>query len=611
MTGVRSGAADEQLLAESALLNANEEGRAQGAEAQRLATLQKTAPRRRARLRGDEALDHGRRGRDPLESPRRGEPVADLLDVFNSYDGSVLFRGLTEGVGGQPSVLGRIGWIFTGFGALFALWGFVLRTQRSNGEGKMGEVAKTWIVIAFMVGGPFIMRAAMQAADGVYAVGRRPAQPHRGVRQGGLRHAGADGALRRPEEGARSPGRAEPQARQPAQRRALINSANDGSVLGYLEAFGVAVWDTATDYASGAGQTWNGMVRIAALATGFGSAMLKCLLIALTILPLYLLLLCGRRDRVVHGAAALLSRGDGDDDAPALHRDVLAARGPPQPPGGAELRHAHGLARALARRLGDRPHRDDRPLQCAVSLIAGTSRVPEMVGVLQWSSITAGAPVGGAAPGDGGGARKLVHGQPDGPSLDPGRRPRLRPLGRGRVGPRARFLHKLLATGALFMTQAAGRRGPPGGRRGQAGAQRGADPGIGRGAGLLGQGRRRANACPARARRTATSIADEGPPPAGAPGRRREHGHAAAAWMIRVARPGRPCDNGACHCPASSDPQCGAPSASSTASSASRGGRFSQLPEFMQQYLQRLEGHLDEARLAARAASRRPRRSPE
>jgi hypothetical protein len=39
--GVRSKAADEQLLAESALLSADAAGRAQGAEAQRMATLQK------------------------------------------------------------------------------------------------------------------------------------------------------------------------------------------------------------------------------------------------------------------------------------------------------------------------------------------------------------------------------------------------------------------------------------------------------------------------------------------------------------------------------------------------------------------------------------------
>ena len=98
----------------------------------------------------------------------QASPASDLLDVFSAYDGNVLFRGLTEGVGGQPPVLGRIGWVFTGLGALFALWGFVLRTQRSAGQDKMGEIAKTWIVIGFMAGGPFLMRAAMQGADSLY-----------------------------------------------------------------------------------------------------------------------------------------------------------------------------------------------------------------------------------------------------------------------------------------------------------------------------------------------------------------------------------------------------------------------------------------------------------
>jgi hypothetical protein len=43
LAGVRERAADERGLAESALLNANEEERVRGAEAQRIATLQKTA----------------------------------------------------------------------------------------------------------------------------------------------------------------------------------------------------------------------------------------------------------------------------------------------------------------------------------------------------------------------------------------------------------------------------------------------------------------------------------------------------------------------------------------------------------------------------------------
>jgi hypothetical protein len=43
-TGVRSRAMDEQKLAESALLNADARGRAQAADAQRMATLQRTPP---------------------------------------------------------------------------------------------------------------------------------------------------------------------------------------------------------------------------------------------------------------------------------------------------------------------------------------------------------------------------------------------------------------------------------------------------------------------------------------------------------------------------------------------------------------------------------------
>ena len=96
-------------------------------------------------------------------------PVTDLLDVFTNYDGNVVFRGLPEGYGGQPAVLGRIGWIFTAGGALFVLWGFMLRTRRSGGDEKLGEVVKTWIILGCMVGSPFMMRTAMEAADGVYA----------------------------------------------------------------------------------------------------------------------------------------------------------------------------------------------------------------------------------------------------------------------------------------------------------------------------------------------------------------------------------------------------------------------------------------------------------
>jgi hypothetical protein len=396
-----------------------------------------------------------REGARTRPAPADMPPVSDLLDVFNSYDGSVLFRGLTEGVGGQPPVLGRIGWIFTGFGALFVLWGFVLRTRSSGGEGKMGEIAKTWVVIAFMVGGPFLMSAAMQAADGIYAssVG--------GPRD--LTTACVKAAYAMPEltalfdvlrKEALAPG-ASTQAGQ-QQRAALIDSANDGTVLGYLEAFGVAVWDTASGYASSAGQTWNGMVRVAAMATGFGSAMLKCLLIALTILPLYLLLLAAAaivwfmeqlRYFLAVTGTMMLPLFTGMFSLPEGHHNRQAAQG--------YVMHMVSLALwPVSWAIG---HTGTIALYNAlVSLIAGTSRVPEMAEVLQWSSITAAAPTGAQV-----GAMETALGNWFMGNLTALLSVLVGGLGFvlwvavvSILGPV--FLHKLLATGALFMAQAAG-----------------------------------------------------------------------------------------------------------------------------------------------------------
>ena len=260
---------------------------------------------------------------------------------------------------GQPSVLGRIGWIFTGFGALFVLWGFVLRTQRSAGEGKMEEVAKTWIVIGFMVGGPFLMRAAMEGADSLYASSfGSPAN---------LTSACVKAAFAMPELnrlfdvlGKNTPG--QPEA--PAGHGALIASSDDGSVLGYLEAYGVAVWDTASDYASDATRTWNGMVRLAAMATRFSSAMLKCLLIALTLAPLYLLLLAAAavvwfmqqlRFFLALSGTMMLPLFTGMFSLPAGHFSQA---------GGPGLRNAHGVACAVAGRVGDRPLGNGGALRC-------------------------------------------------------------------------------------------------------------------------------------------------------------------------------------------------------------------------------------------------------
>lgn len=383
-------------------------------------------------------------------------PASDLLDVFNSYNGSVIFQGLTEGIGGQPSVLGGIGWIFTGFGALFVLWGFVLRTQRSNGENKMGEIAKTWIVIGFMVGGPFLMRAAMEAADSVYesSVG--------GPRN--LTTACVKAAYAMPEltglfdalrKAALAPGSSQPNTAA-QQRQALIDHANDGSVLGYLEAYGIAVWDTASNYASEAGQSWNGMVRIASMATGFGSAMLKCLLISVTILPLYLLLLAAAaivwfmeqlRFFFAVSGTMMLPLFTGMFSLPEGHPNRQAAQG--------YVMHMVSLALwPVAWAIG---HTGTIALYNAlISLIAGTSRVPDMVGLLQWSSITAGGPSEAQVR-----ATEVALG-----NWFMGNVSALLSILVGGIGfvlwvaivsiLGPVFLHKLLATGALLMTQAAG-----------------------------------------------------------------------------------------------------------------------------------------------------------
>jgi hypothetical protein len=445
-------------------------------------------------------------------------PVSDLLDVFRSYDGGTVFRGLTEGVGGQPAILGTIGWIFTGFGALFALWGFVLRTQRSGGENKMGEIAKTWIVIALMMGGPFIMRAVMQGADSVYASSAGGAA--------NLTTACVKAAYAMPElnqlfdvlrKSALAQGQS-PQGPGAQQRQALVNSANDGSVMGYLEAFGVAVWDTAATYASGAAQTWNGMVRMVALAAGMGSAMLKCLLIALTIVPLYLLLLMAAaivwfmeqiRYFLAVSGTMMLPLFVGMFSLPEGHYNRQAAQ--------SYVMHMLSLALwPVAWAIG---HTGTISLYNAlISLIAGTSRVPDIVSVLQWSSITTVGPS----------AAQLQATEAALGNWFMGNLTALLSIlvgGLGFVlwvaivtilGPA--FLHKLLATGAMFMTQAAGSTGRQAAVAGRLAVNVAQAAGIGGVPGLLAAGpaagERLAGARPAEA---ASLVGGFGPgPPADA-----------------------------------------------------------------------------------------------
>ena len=429
-------------------------------------------------------------------------PVSDLLDVFNSYDGNVLFRGLTEGVGGQPAVLGKVGWIFTGFGALFVLWGFVLRTRGLGGEGKMGEIAKTWIVIALMVGGPFLMRSAMQCADSVYE--SSPGGP------GNLTAACVKAAYAMPELNAlfdllRKEALANGAAGQDQgakKRAALIDGANDGSVLGYLEAFGVAVWDTAADDASGAAQTWSGMVRMAAMATGFGAAMLKCLLIALTVVPLYFLLLAAAaivwfmvqlRFFLAVSGTMMLPLFTGMFSLPEGHPNRQAAQN--------YVMHMVSLALwPVAWAIG---HTGTIALYDAlISLISGTSRVPDMVGILQWSAITAGAPsqaqlqvietaLGNWFMGNVAALLSILVGGL-GFVLWVGAVSIMGPV----------FLHRLLVTGAHFATQAAGtvgRQAVGAGRLAVSVAQSAGPGGLGLLAQGPGAGERLSGACAAEA----------------------------------------------------------------------------------------------------------------
>jgi hypothetical protein len=382
-------------------------------------------------------------------------PASDLLDVFSSYDSGVLFRGLTEGVGGQPAVLGSVGWIFTALGAFFALWGFVLRSRRSAGEAKADDVARTLIVIACIVAGPFLMRTAMQGADQIYenTVGG----------PGRLTAACVKAAYAMPEltdlfdvlrrsanQPAAAPGGQDPQARQ-----ALLSGANDGSVLGYLEAFGVALWDTGADYASGAGQAWNGMVRMAAMATGFGSAMLKCLLIILTIGPLYLLLLASAAVVWFMGQLRYFLAVSGAMMLPLFTGMFSLPEGHPnRQPAQAYVMHMASLALwPVAWAIG---HSATASFYNALlSLVAGTSRVPDMATALQWDSMAAQGPSAAQVQ-----AAEAALG-----NWFMGNVTALLSILVGGLGFAAWvaavtilgpvFLHRLLATGALFFAQAA------------------------------------------------------------------------------------------------------------------------------------------------------------
>ncbi len=93
----------------------------------------------------------------------------NLIEVFSHYSGDVIFQGLLAGPNGAAGALGNVGWIFTSFGVVFLLWGFVLRAQAAGAGDRMGEIAKTWVLFGAILGGPFMMQTAMERADTLYA----------------------------------------------------------------------------------------------------------------------------------------------------------------------------------------------------------------------------------------------------------------------------------------------------------------------------------------------------------------------------------------------------------------------------------------------------------
>jgi len=312
--------------------------------------------------------------------------VTDLLDVFNSYDGGVLFAGLTTASGAQPPILAKIGWIFTAGGALMVLWGFVLRTRHGGGDDRLGEIVRTWVVIAAMLGGPLFVRAAMQAADGIYSttiggpwslitacVKAASALPEMGALVDSLRQNALDGT---------SSGTAG------AQRQALIGNALDGSILGYLEAFGYSVWDTALSYTATAKESWTDLVRTLTLFNALGASTFKCALIFISYVPLLFLFLASAaiqwfmvqmRYFLAVTGTMMLPLFVGMFSLPAGH--------PSRQTGHAYVMNMLSLTLwPVAWTIG---HTGTIAFYNAlISLISGTSRVTAMVDVLQWNAVT-------------------------------------------------------------------------------------------------------------------------------------------------------------------------------------------------------------------------------
>jgi hypothetical protein len=321
-------------------------------------------------------------------------PAADLLDVFNSLSSSSLFPGLTAGVNGQPPILGRIGWIFAGFGAVFTLWGFVLRTRHTHGGDKLPEVVRTWLIFAAMLAGPMLMRTAMQGADAVYAstIGG----------PGKLAYACARAAYAMPEvtalfdllrqspNGTAGSGATAPGATPATGASGSANAAGDGTLIGYLKSFGVTFWQAASQTAATFTLGWSGILKFLALANGLGAAALKCYFVTLTVIVLYLVLLVAAAIAWVMEQIRFFLAVTGTMMLPLFLGLLSLPEGHPnRGPAHAYVMHLLSLALwPVAWAIG---HTGTIALYNALmALVSGTSRVPAIAELLQWSAITTG-----------------------------------------------------------------------------------------------------------------------------------------------------------------------------------------------------------------------------
>jgi hypothetical protein len=249
------------------------------------------------------------------------------------------------------------------------------------------------------------------------------------------------------------------------------------------------------------------MVRIATLASGFGSAMIKCLLIILTLGPVYLLLLVSAAIIWFMGQLRFFLAVSGTMMLPLfVGMFTLPAGHPSRQSAQAYVMNMVSLALwPVSWAIG---HTGTIALYNAlISLVAGTSRVPALADALQWAAITSVAPsqaqlqAGEAALGNWfmGNLSGLLS------ILVGGLGFCLWVLMVSILGPV--FLHRVLTAGALFMTQAAASTGRQSAVAGKMAVDLARGPGLGAALGLPAGGARAGEALTGSSAREVVSTA--------------------------------------------------------------------------------------------------------